>query len=193
MLGGANAQPLLDRGIKVADRNAAHGGGCLGCLHDLIIVNDSDDVKSCRYRYGMVCLQSVIKGVITLFKARRRCQGLWYQQRVQAVSKVTIIMQLLLSPHPMIAAAPDMPTDLRAGIEALRIATGHFLVVAHRYEMYRALARDKDFFTRINQTTAADGLNTVRGALVSSLVVSLAASDAHPCATGDDAPGPSVP
>ena len=96
-------------------------------------------------------------------------------------------MQLMLSPHPMILAIPDMPPSLRAGVEVLGRATGHFLIVAHRYEMFRALARDAAFVVRINGTTASDGLNTIRGALAATLVVSLAAlfdrnSDSTPLA-----------
>lgn len=43
-----------------------------------------------------------------------------------------------------IAAVPDLPATLRAGLDMLRRAIGHFLIVAHRYEMYQALARDLD-------------------------------------------------
>lgn len=84
-------------------------------------------------------------------------------------------MQLILPPHPIIGAVPDMPDALRAGLEVLRRATGHFLIVVHRYEMYQALARDGEFVARINLSTAAAGLNTIRGALAATLVISLAA------------------
>jgi len=84
-------------------------------------------------------------------------------------------MQLMLGPHPMVLAMPNMPPALRAGLEVLGRATGHFLIVTHRYEMFRALARDAAFVARINETTASDGLNTIRGALAATLVISLAA------------------
>ena len=45
MLGGADAQPFLDRRVEVADRDAAHGGWCSRRLHDFIITNDCDDVN----------------------------------------------------------------------------------------------------------------------------------------------------
>jgi hypothetical protein len=82
---------------------------------------------------------------------------------------------LMLPPHPLVTMLPDMPAELRNALEGLRRATGHFLVVAHRYEMYRAIARDPAFVARINRTTAAEGMNTIRGALTATLVISLAA------------------
>jgi AbiU2 len=84
-------------------------------------------------------------------------------------------MQLMLGPHPMIKTIPDMPANLRAGIEELSRATQHFLLVEHRYEMFQALARDATFVARINATSVEASLSTIRGALASSLVTSLAA------------------
>jgi hypothetical protein len=74
-------------------------------------------------------------------------------------------------------AFPDlvMSDDLRTGLAMLHRATNHFIVLAHRYEMYRAIARNRDFVMRINGTTSAAGLNTLRGALAATLVISLAA------------------
>jgi AbiU2 len=69
----------------------------------------------------------------------------------------------------------EMSDDLRAGMAILDRATNHSVVASHRYEMYRAIARDADFVARINMTSCASGLNTVRGALVATLVISLAA------------------
>jgi hypothetical protein len=50
MLGRAHAQPFLDRRIEVADRDAAHGNWDLTYLHDFIVIDDCDDVKSIRSR-----------------------------------------------------------------------------------------------------------------------------------------------
>jgi hypothetical protein len=44
------------------------------------------------------------------------------------------VMQLYLPPYPMIAIVPDLPSDLRASLESLRLATGYFLVIVHRTE-----------------------------------------------------------
>jgi hypothetical protein len=60
-----------------------------------------------------------------------------------------------------------------AGNGAL-LRVGPFIIARrYSYELYRAIARDMDFVARINGTTVADGLNTFRGALAASLVVSL--------------------
>src|SRR6516164_11065611 len=45
VLGRADAQPLFDRWVKVADRDAAHLGAF--CLHTIIVIDDRIDVRIC--------------------------------------------------------------------------------------------------------------------------------------------------
>lgn len=88
-------------------------------------------------------------------------------------------MKVMFGIHPMIVALPEMDPRLRSEIDALSRATGHLLVVIHRYEMYLAVARSREFVDRINTTASAPGLNTIRGALAATLVISLAALFDH--------------
>ena len=68
-----------------------------------------------------------------------------------------------------------LPKQLATGLDTFHRAANHLLVVAHRYEMYQALGRSADFVRRIHGTSCAPGLNTLRGALLASLVVSVTA------------------
>src|SRR5579871_5737259 len=63
----------------------------------------------------------------------------------------------------------------RSDMAALHRATNTFMAVVHRYELWRAIARNHEFVARINNTRTAHAMTTISGVLIASLVVSLPA------------------
>jgi len=66
-----------------------------------------------------------------------------------------------------------MPARFQTDMVALHKASNIFVGVVHRYELYRAIARNQEFVARIHNTNTAYAMTTIVGVLMTSLVISL--------------------
>jgi hypothetical protein len=70
---------------------------------------------------------------------------------------------------------PSLVRELESILEPLYVATLELHRTSYRYELLAGLGRDRNFVDRINRTTAAPPLNTVKGCVNTAIVVSLCA------------------
>lgn len=78
-------------------------------------------------------------------------------------------------PFTSVELPPSLVGELGCILEPLYVATLELHRTVYRYELLAALGRNWDFVQRINGTTAAPALNTVKGCVSTSIVLSLCA------------------
>jgi hypothetical protein len=78
-------------------------------------------------------------------------------------------------PYTPAEVPPMLADDLKSILEPLYVATLELHRTVYRYELLAALGRNWDFVQRINGTTAAPPLNTIKGCINTAIVVSLCA------------------
>jgi hypothetical protein len=76
-------------------------------------------------------------------------------------------------PYTPAELPPAVAGDLESILEPLYVATLELHRTLYRYELLRALGRDSEFVERINGTSAAPSLNTVKGCINTAIVASL--------------------
>jgi hypothetical protein len=77
---------------------------------------------------------------------------------------------------------PTLVNELQDILEPLYLATLELHRTVYRYELLAALGRDWEFVNKVNRTTAAPALNTIKGCINTAILISL-------CAFFDEAPG----
>ena len=70
------------------------------------------------------------------------------------------------SPYTPAELPPSLGAELECILEPLYVATLELHRTLYRYELLAALGRNWDFVQRINGTTAAPPLNTVKGCVI---------------------------
>ena len=75
-----------------------------------------------------------------------------------------------LAPYTRADLPPALADELESLLEPLYVATLALHRLVYRHELQRAIGRDRDFVPRINGTTAAPPLTTIRGCLAESVV-----------------------
>ena len=78
-----------------------------------------------------------------------------------------------LAPYTRADLPPTLARELEGILEPLHVATLALHRTVYRHELQRAIGRNRDFVPRINGTTAAPPLTTIRGCLAESVVGSL--------------------
>jgi AbiU2 len=79
------------------------------------------------------------------------------------------------SPFQAEELPPSLVADLSEILKPLYLASLELHRTVYRYELFAALGRSRDFVNKINRSTSAPALNTVKGCVTTTLVMSLCA------------------